>query len=120
MQRRLGGDTIIVRRLPLKRDPVDNTQYYDHENPELITIEGCNIQPTKLSDKLRYEVDLERQFQQTFFRVYAPAPEAEVIKYTDEVEFKGDIYQVQGAVTEWRRRDGTPHHFTFMMKLREG
>ena len=115
---RLGSDKIVVIDAPLATDPRDNTRYRDWDNATRTVVENCNIQATKLSDKLRYEDDDEREYHMTYFRGYAPpgAP----IKYTSRIEFNGDVYDVQSKPTEWRQFDGTPHHITFMMKLQEG
>ena len=117
-RRPLGNDTIIVQNAELVKDPRDNAWYRDWDNATETEVEGCNIQPTRLSDKLRDEDDHEREFHLTYFRGFAPldAP----LDYTSRVLFEGETYDVQGKPTPWRRLNGQAHHIAFMMKLREG
>lgn len=114
----IGEQTITVVRAPLVQNDRDNTWYRDWENATHTDVPGCSVQPTRLSDKLRYEQDQEREYHMTYIRVYAP-PGTDIV-YTDKIKFDGKFYDVQGAVTPWRRTGGQEHHVAFLIKLREG
>ena len=116
--RPLGSDTVVRIRAELVRDPKDNSLYRDWENATELTIPDCSVQAPKLSDKLRNEIDNEREYQLTFVRLYAP-PGTD-LRYTDRLIFGNDLYEIQGEPTPWRRFNGQEHHVTALLKLREG
>lgn len=116
--RPLGNDIIIRVRADLVRDPKDNSLYRDWDNATHVPIENCSVQAPKLSDKLRTEVDNEREFQLTFLRLYVPPNVS--LRYTDRVIFQDNLFDVQGEPTPWRRFSGKEHHITALLKLREG
>jgi hypothetical protein len=111
----LGNDTIVRLRATLQRDPTDNTLYRDWDAPATLTIARCNLQTTALSDKLRRTDNAEREFSETFARVYAP-PDADVVG-TDRIEFEGRVWEVMGEPMVWRTFTGRPHHLAFLIRL---
>lgn len=118
MSIKLGSDDIIIKRAPLVTDTRDNTQYRDWANATETPVKNCNVQPFLLTDKLKVERNMDREFVDDTWRVWAP-PGTDVL-YTDRVEFRGIEYEVRGLSGEWRDLEGHTHHVNFMIRRREG
>lgn len=116
---KLGNDTIVIRTYPLVTDSVDNTKYRDYTaTPIETTVKFCNVQPFLLTDKLKIERSIDREYSEDTWRVWAPV--GTVVEHTDRVLFRGVEYEVRGLTGEWRDFEARDHHVNFMIRKRIG
>jgi hypothetical protein len=114
----LGSDSFYVVRAVLVTDPVDTSTYYDWNHATQTLVTDANVQPFRLSPRISKEDNADRQYEQTFLRVYAPY-DTDVL-YTDRVLFYGKTYDIFGQPNTWRTLEGIYHHSAFIIRLREG
>lgn len=114
----LGKTPIVVVRAALVTDTRDNTSYRDWAHASSTTVTDNMVEPFLLSNQLIKENNAGREFSATIYRVWSPP--AAGIEYTDRVEYLGDTYEVWGHPQLWVDFRNKPHHWNFLMKLREG
>lgn len=107
---RLGNAVVTVVRAPL----VSNRggEYRDWTKATKKVVRGCDIQPFLLSEKLSFEVDIDREFSRTGKRFYLP-PGTDVVS-TDRLEHNGKTYEVFGGVGEWDSLADRPDHLALI------
>jgi hypothetical protein len=118
LNRPLGQQSFIRRRAPLVTNPRDNTAYRDWDNAVDTVITNCSIQPYRLSEKLNFEITVEREFSRTSMRFFCP-PETD-IESTDRILYDGHEYDVLGHEGAWFDLHGNRHHVAFIGRRREG
>lgn len=118
----VGNHTIYVRKPTIVIDPVDNTTIEHFNPPSSVTaVKGCDVQPFLLAEKLQHEITSERLYSRSTKRVYAPSSVVTLgIRPEDEIEFKGQVFEVFGHVGGWDDLNGLPDHVSFIIMLREG
>ena len=116
--RPLGRDTIVSHRAPLLTDPRDGSKYRDWDNPDLITVEGCNVQPFPLAEKLNFEDNRDREYARTAIRIFAPPGTR--FEVTDRVIFEENTYDIFGHHGTWRRFSGVERYVQVIGRVREG
>lgn len=91
-----GSDDVVVRR------PATTDRMGDYVPGEVVgTLRRCIIFPRSTTeDSGRGRVTIDGQ------TVWAPDPVAVVPDSADEVEVRGTIYQIEGAVGDWRNKRG--------------
>lgn len=109
---RLGSSIVVVVRAPLVSD--GGGKYRDWNSATRTSVTGCDVQPFKLSEKLSFEDDADREFQRAGYRFYCPAT-ADIV-YTDRIEWNGHTYEVFGGVGLWYRLAGMPDHIAFVAR----
>lgn len=114
----LGSDSFYVVRATLVTDAVDTSTYYDWNSATQTLVTDANVQPFRLSPRISKEENADRQYEQTFLRVYAPY-DTDVV-YTDRVLFDSCTYEIFGKPGTWRTLEGVHHHVAFIIRLREG
>ena len=117
----LGNDTITLLKPTATTDTRDNTLYWSFTSPTEVVVNGCSVQPFLPSDKLQFEVTIDRDYSRSTWRVYAP-PTTDVmaVKAHDRISFAGDEYEVFGNPGTWRNRHGVLHHVQIIIQVRLG
>jgi len=114
----LGNDSFIRKRAPLVQNPRDNTWYRDWDNATELLITNCMVQPFRLSEKLNFEITVEREFSRTVMRFFCPADTD--IESTDRIIYLGKEYTVFGHLGQWFNFRGELNHVAFLARRREG
>lgn len=117
---RLGTQTIEILNAPLVDSPRGTSSVRDWVNAEVTVVEGCNVQPFKLAEKLAYSNDSQREFSKSGFRVYAPGVADGIVTAESKVRYRGTTYEVLGITGTWFRLDGTIDHVAFVIRERRG
>ena len=105
------NQTAVRVRAGVKTDRGGNT-VPDWSNPDRLTIEGLNVQPTSQSE----DADEQRNAAITGYRVQSTEGTAPDIKATDRVEWAGQSFEVDGEVAIWPDLFAdTVHHIEFVM-----
>lgn len=82
-----------------------------------LTVTGLNIQPASQGEK----VDEQRDAAITGYRVQSAEGTAPDIRAVDRIEWRGEIYEVEGEVATWPELfTDTVHHVEFVMRRTTG
>lgn len=114
----LGMETVTIVRAPLATNPRDNSQFRDWASATKTDIEGCQVQPFLLSNKLQIEDNLQREFGASYFRVWLPA--GTIVLYTDRLVHRNRTMDVYGQPGIWFDFEGVESHITVLAYFREG
>lgn len=115
---RLGNDSFTIIRAQLVENPRDGSLNRDWDNAEEIVIEGAQVQPFRLAEKLNFEIQKEREFARTAIRFFAPP--GTVVLSTDRIRYRGEIYEVFGHDGNWTDFRGREDHVAFIARRQEG
>lgn len=110
----IGSHTVTVIRPPQRDkrgDPVPGTGTETD-------LDGCSVQPRGGAAPTSSEATDLRDTVTTGLVVYVP-PGAD-IKATDQVRWKGTVYQVDGDPAVWEDLDAVPDHSEVFLKRVEG
>jgi hypothetical protein len=81
-----------------------------------LTVTGLNIQPSAQANTAAETVDEQRDSVITGYRVQSTEGTAPDIRATDRIEWRGQLYEVEGEVASWPELfTDTVHHIEFVM-----
>lgn len=114
----VGPHTIVVIRAPLVTDTRDNSKWRDWANATETTVNHCMVQPYRMAEKLNAEDEIDREFAQTSFRVFAP-PTTDVV-YTDRIRYREEEFEVLGKPGLWHDLQGRPVYLGVIIRAKLG
>ncbi|WP_066041912.1 hypothetical protein [Herbiconiux solani] len=105
-------ETIIRKRYPLIDDGHGGQERDRGANPDILPIPGCDVQPGATQEDLQ-----NRDGALVQWTVFAPGhPD---VTATDDIEYQGETYAVDGKPARW---PGSPavKHTVILLKTWEG
>lgn len=118
--RRIGGETIYIKRAPLAIDPDRQTPYRDWENATLTEWKWCSVQEyPNVADE---EDPRAREFALTMRQVWAPIPTPGAVVtllHTDRVVHDNIEYEMVGFPRDMKDLTGRTHHWYFLVDRKQ-
>lgn len=110
----LGTETITRLRAPLVTDTRDNSVSQDWDNATSFDIEGCLVEPFRMSvGSKNISEDMEgRMWTKQVFRIFVP-PDSDFV-FTDRLIWRGIQMDVLGSVALWVDFEGNEDHIQFL------